>query len=401
MAQTVFRYLLLLVLMLISSAAYADFDSAKFKLDLTPELRFFPESPADSRQLDNSLSFSALGRADFEWNNGLTKFAASPFVRLDSADSNRSHADLREFELRHRSGDFDWRIGIGKVFWGTTESVHLVDIINQTDAVESIEGEDKLGQPMLSVAWTGPVGVVSGFLLPYSRERTLTGVKGRLRAQIPYDTDNAIYESSQGKNHIDAALRWQYSGGGLDIGVSHFWGTAREPRFVFNQGVPEIMLVPVYDLINQTSIDFNFVSGSWIWKLEALHQSNRIKNFEAVVGGFEYTIPLSNSEFPEIGLLAEYAWESRDLNSPSIYQNDLFLGLRIAFNDVAGSEILTGIMQDMQKDSRYISLSASRRLEKLGRIALKLFIFNDISTNDPLLAYARDTYLQIEYTFNF
>lgn len=387
--------------MLISTVAHADFDSAKFKLDLTPELRVFPESPADPRQLDNSLSVSALGRADFEWNNGLTKFTASPFVRLDSADSNRSHIDLREFEVRHRSGDFDLRIGVGKVFWGTTESLHLVDIINQTDAIESIEGEDKLGQPMLSLAWTCPVGVVSGFLLPYFRERTLPGIKGRLRAQIPYDTDNAIYESSQGRNHIDAALRWQYSGGGLDIGVSQFWGTAREPRFVFNQSSPEIMLVPFYDLISQTSLDFNLVRGSWIWKLEALHQSNRINNFEAIVGGFEYTIPMSNSEFPEIGLLAEYAWDSRDINSPSIYQNDLFLGIRIGFNDFAGSEVLVGIMQDMQQDSRYITISANRRLEKLGRIALKLNIFNGISTSDPLYAFKRDTYLQIEYTFNF
>ena len=42
-------------------------------------------------------------------------------------------------------------VGAAKVFWGTAESRHLVDIINQTDAVEDIDEEDKLGQPMVKV----------------------------------------------------------------------------------------------------------------------------------------------------------------------------------------------------------------------------------------------------------
>ena len=46
-----------------------------------------------------------------------------------------------------------FRVGVGKVFWGVTESQHLVDIINQTDLVENIDTEDKLGQPMLETTW--------------------------------------------------------------------------------------------------------------------------------------------------------------------------------------------------------------------------------------------------------
>ncbi|MBU4011033.1 MAG: hypothetical protein KJ882_09730 [Proteobacteria bacterium] len=394
------RNCVLLLLLVISTAAHAGFDSAKYKLEVTPELRLFPDSPAYSGQTDNcSLSISALGKVDMEWNDGLTKLAIYPFARLDSEDSERTHADLREFNLRQRTGDFDWLIGVGKVFWGTTESLHLVDIINQTDAVESIDGEDKLGQPMLSLAWAIPVGVLSGFILPYFRERTLPGENGRFRAMIPYDTDSAIYESSHKQHHIDSALRWQYSGGGIDIGLSQFLGTAREPRFIFNQD--QTKLLPVYDLIRQTGLDFNFVSGSWILKLEALYQSNRIENFKAAVGGFEYTIPTANFDAPEIGLLAEYCWDNRGSDSLSIYQNDLFLGLRIGLNDIAGSEMLAGITQDMQHSSRYISIDASRRIENIGRIALKLRVFNDISTNDPLYTYKRDSYLQIEFTFYF
>ena len=41
--------------------------------------------------------------------------------------------------------DWSLSIGLGKVFWGVTEFNHLVDVINQTDLVEGIDGEAKLG----------------------------------------------------------------------------------------------------------------------------------------------------------------------------------------------------------------------------------------------------------------
>ena len=44
------------------------------------------------------------------------------------------------------------RLGLRKVYWGVTESQHLVDVINQTEGVENLDGEDKLGQPMLNLA---------------------------------------------------------------------------------------------------------------------------------------------------------------------------------------------------------------------------------------------------------
>ena len=40
---------------------------------------------------------SLLGRADYEWNGGRTKLAVAPFARRDSADEERTHADMREF----------------------------------------------------------------------------------------------------------------------------------------------------------------------------------------------------------------------------------------------------------------------------------------------------------------
>ena len=322
-------------------------------------------------------------------------------MRHDSADVERSHADLREFEVRHRDGNLDWRVGVGKVFWGTTEFVHLVDIINQTDAVESIDGEDKLGQPMLSLAWSSPYGVFSGFLLPYFRERNLPGVAGRLRGPVRYEQGAAVYESDRGKKHLDTAVRWNYSDGAIDMGISHFSGTAREPRFTLLPGPPEPTLQPIYDQIRQTSLDFNMVSGNWIWKLEALHQQNRIKDYNAAIGGFEYTVTSNEIDAPEVGFLLEYAGDSRRAGAATAFQDDLFAGVRYSLNDVDGSELLAGVGQDLQHSGRFISVDASRRIGGDGRLALKLRMVDSNAAADPLAALTQDDHLLVEYTHYF
>ena len=389
-----------MTLLLLAAAVHAAPDSSKYKLDFSTELRVFPERAVDPRQTDATLSFSALGRADYEWNSGRTKLAISPFIRHDSADTQRSHADLREFEIRHRDGQFDWRAGIGRVFWGTTESVHLVDIINQTDAVEGVDGEDKLGQPMGGVAWTSPYGVFTGFVLPYFRERNLPGMAGRLRGPAPYEQGAALFESNKGKKHVDAAVRWNYSRDKVDIGVSHFVGTAREPRFAVLLNA-EPTLLPIYDQIRQTGLDVNAVSGGWIWKLEALHQANPVKSFNAAVGGFEYTVTNNETDAPEIGLLTELAWDSRGKDSPSPNQRDIFFAVRVSMNDVAGSEMLAGVLQDLQHSGRFVSIDASRRIGNDARLAVKLRLIDSHSPRDPLSALTQDDHLLVEFTKHF
>ncbi|MDA7657788.1 hypothetical protein N8737_03705, partial [Verrucomicrobia bacterium] len=103
----------------------------------------------------------------------------TPFGRYDGADSERSHVDLREFHIQRIADQWEWRVGVSKVFWGVTESQHLVDVINQTDLVENVDGEDKLGQPMVNLSWiSDQAGVIDLFYLPYFRERTFPGRGG-------------------------------------------------------------------------------------------------------------------------------------------------------------------------------------------------------------------------------
>ncbi|MCK5226359.1 MAG: hypothetical protein KAQ89_06535, partial [Planctomycetes bacterium] len=138
---------------------------------IAAESRTFLDDATFSGQKRDDYSFAFQPEYYHEWEDG-SSFIFVPFLRLDSADSRRTHFDIRELNYLWLTDEYELRVGIGKVFWGTTEFVHLVDIINQTDLIENIDGEDKLSQPMVQLSIDRDWGVLDMFVLPYFRERT-------------------------------------------------------------------------------------------------------------------------------------------------------------------------------------------------------------------------------------
>ena len=226
------------------------------------EVRLFPHSALALVQ-DHSNDWSILAEPEYyhEWGDGQQSFTFVPFLRIDQQDSERTHIDIRELTWLKSAEEWELRVGLRQVFWGVAESNHLVDIINQTDLIENIDTEDKLGQPMINLALIKDWGTVDFFIMPGFRERSFPGIEGRLRTQPRVDNDNPVYESAAEQAHIDLAVRWSHFIGDFDIGVSHFYGTSRVPRFVFGFNGTEPVLVPHYDIINQTGLDLQATKG--------------------------------------------------------------------------------------------------------------------------------------------
>ncbi|MEE9422357.1 MAG: hypothetical protein V3V50_04295, partial [Gammaproteobacteria bacterium] len=187
----------------------------------------FGKEALSNDQHRSYLSLSLEPDYHREWDRGKTWFTFEPFFRGNQFDSRRSHADIRELHAGYAGNKWEFVAGISKVYWGITESQHLVDVINQTDFVENADTEDKLGQPMLNAAYVADAGTLNLFILPYFRERTFAGKAGRPRAGLVIDQDNEIYESSNEQTHIDLAARWFQLIGDWEIGLSHFKGTSR------------------------------------------------------------------------------------------------------------------------------------------------------------------------------
>jgi hypothetical protein len=361
------------------------------------EVRIFPESANSSKQGDGQLSLSIQPEYYKDWDEGNQSFTFVPFIRLDSMDSNRTHFDIRELTWVKVGENWEVRAGLRKLFWGVAESQHLVDVINQTDLVDSMDGEEKLGQPMVNVSFLGDTGTLDLFLLPYFRERTYPGEKGRLRTGYYIDTEQTQYESGAEKQHIDWAVRWFQSLGDWDLGLSHFSGTSRSPTFsAGTDSDGNTVLVPYYALMEQTGLDLQATKGAWLWKLEAITQRSQGDRHQALTGGFEYTFVGVMDSAADLGLISEYLYDDRGESAPTPMESDIMIGMRLALNDEASTDFLIGTSIDVNQQNFAVSLEGSRRVGDDWKLSIEGRVFVDPPEEDPIYSMRRDSFMQIE-----
>jgi hypothetical protein len=366
------------------------------------EGRYFFQDPLFPEQERNNASLALQPEYYHEFESG-SSITFTAFGRLDSADSERTHFDIRELNYLWLGNPWELRVGIGKVFWGVTEFVHLVDIINQTDLVEAPDGEEKLGQPVVSFSYPTDWGTLDLFVLPYFRERTFPGSAGRLRTALVVDTGNAIYESDKEQNHVDFAVRYSRSLGDWEIGLSYFTGTSREPTLLPDLNKSgEPVLIPFYEQINQGGLDLQLITGSWLWKLEAIYRTGQSDaDFFSSDFGFEYTFYGVFSSPADVGVLAEYLFDDRGNDATTAFENDVAIGVRLSFNDAATSEALLAVIQDVETSARLVTVEASRRFGSNVKANLEIGIFSDIPFDDPLYSLRKDSFLRLEMAYYF
>ena len=359
----------------------------------------FPEKPAFPGQESRQVLPSLLLQPEFtyDWPSGNDRLTVVPMARLDSSDERRQHVDLREFNWLHAAPTWDLLVGVGKVFWGVTEARHLVDVINQTDRVEDLDGEDKLGQPMLRLSFAQDWGTLTFFALPYFRERTFPGEEGRLRGPFVVDTDNAQFESSLEEWHPDVAARWTHALGDWDVAIGYFRGTSRAPRFTLDvRDGDQPRLIPVYDQMDQVGLELQWTVEAWLWKLEAISRWGHGEHFSAVVAGFEYSFFSLFGTALDFGAVVEYLYDGRSNGAPrTAFENDVFVGGRLAFNDVGSTSILAGAIVDDQTGATLVTIEASRRLADRWTIELESLSFFDIPSTALLYGARRDYYVQL------
>lgn len=372
---------------------------AEFELSgyLGAEARVFWQQARLPEQSDASGSLVFKPEFYQSWHDGDQSLLFVPFVRLDQNDASRSHVDVRELSYVQVGPSWELRAGVRRVFWGVAESNHLVDVINQTDYVENIDFEDKLGQPMINLALIRGWGTLDLFVLPGFRERTFPGRKGRFQLPLRVDTSAVEYGSAAAHKHVDYALRYSHSAGPFDVGLYHFWGTSREPRLVpAVTASAEPVLAPVYELIHQSGLDLQATLGNWLLKLEALRREGQGETFAAAVGGFEYTLVGVLGSALDLGLLGEYHHDERRAAAPTPFDHDLFAGARLGVNDAADSQLLIGVLSDLDGGGYFVNLEASRRLGEAWKLEVELRLFLSTDQRDPLAALGRDDHLQVE-----
>lgn len=397
------------------ASTQAGAEAPSIEAEIALQSRWHPQSKSRPNQKDTDNSLSGLFELYWESEDRNHSLTVSPFARVAAEADSRSHMDIRELYWNGVFEEVEIRFGVSKVFWGKTEIQHLVDVINQDDNLENLDGEDKLGQPMLRLSYRVPQGEIIGFVLPYFRERAFVDTDVRLSLPLPISDKKPLYESHDEEKHVDWALRWQGYWGNLDFGLAHFSGTARDPQFMPQASGAESSapteIVPVYPLMEQSSLDAQLTVGGWLIKAEALYRDTAVlratndgtgffnNHFSAATAGFEYTLYGLFESSADLGLLAEYLWDERGEEADTLFQNDLFLGGRLALNDIAGTAILAGAAVDLDTSSAFLNIEASTRIDGDTSIGIQARMFSNVDPSDAILYPIRnDDYLEIEIT---
>jgi hypothetical protein len=171
-------------------------------------------------------------------------------------------------------------------------------------------------------------------------------------------------------------------------------------------------LVPVYEIIDQTSIDVQASMGGWLWKLEVVSRSGQGERFTAAAGGFEYSLVGIFESNTDLGLIAEYLFDDRGdtpralqdgLSSASAFQDDLVIGSRWAFNDIDSSEILASVIIDLEGNGYNYSVEASRRFGDNWKLSMEARGVADLPDdyNGVLLSVKDDNRLRAELAYYY
>lgn len=344
--------------------------------DVSADARVFTSSPAYVGQArGDAVSLHAEPEVRYKSESGHHTLDARPFYRLDPIDDHRSHADIRQARYDYAGETFGFGAGVGVFSWGVLESYRPTDVMNQTDFVESYRGDAKLGLPFVSGGVTGEKWSAQLYYLPYFRERTFPGPRGRLRFAANVDTDNATYEPKLGALHPSGAARISYRGDGVDLNLGLFSGLSREPRFVAELATGNV--APRYDTMQHASLDVQWAVGGFVLKAEGYGRvfTDKMIPYGGGGAGVDYMFAGAVAG-ADIVLAAELIGDLRPIDAPvTLFKHDAFGGVRVLANDAGSTELNTGALVDVLDGTTFGRLDASHRFGENWKVSLDANLF--------------------------
>jgi hypothetical protein len=165
-----------------------------------------------------------------------------------------------------------------------------------------------------------------------------------------------------------------------------------------------VALRPFYDIINQTGLEGLWIQGNWLWKVETFYQQNQGDNFFGIGIGVEHEIPRLWKSKASLTLYAEAYYDDRD-DSTSVpltpFQKDLFIGTRIALNDIDSTEFQVRVTYDLEYDSALLDIRAGRRLGGDWGMEARVERFLNVDEDPALSSFKNDNRIQFRLIRSF
>lgn len=402
------KYLLpFFVLFSIASAATEEWSN---KGEFSYQLRRFKEDDIQRSEDIGSLVFS---RVETQYNDDDEKHVFRGFARVDQKDSDRDFMALEDFYVSMFFGenqDIQLLAGYKLYNWTATEAFHPADVVNSENFDSDLEFFEKLGEPTLELTKIFDWGTFSFFIWPRFERPQFPGDRSRLGFGIDLDRPEVVSGRKVGDDwHLQGGIRLGYTMDDGDLSlhlIQHIdrnfpvTGTA---DYTYNSLLQRYIPLdttklttsptPYYYRVTQFGGTLQYAFSNLLFKFEGAYRSFE-KELEIltveglrkpvdhgdVAFGFEYTLPVNiaggdTSVFLEGGGILGTTKEERA--RISVFQRDIFLGLRHSFNDIMGSELFLTMIHDLERDNeRLYNFSYSRRLSDLWKVNFGIRIYD-------------------------
>ena len=365
-----------------------------------PELSYTDPRSGTLRPLDpttEDYGVGMAGTAELGVKSTHWRGKARAFGRADVVDTERSVLILEEGWAELRG---DWgrlRVGADVVNWSATEAFHPADVINARNVDSNFERPEKLGEPMVALSINVGNGSLTGYGMPFYTESILPTPHSRLsfapglperpgRLQL-----NSAGNLTSGDFGGQGALLASQTFGSADIAVHVIHHLDRTQPVYVPPALALLGSVPygavLYQTVTQSGLTYQQALGGLLTKLEfAYRYFHRPTDYHArLVGalderdhaqlalGFEYTV-----NHPA-GLDSTFLLEGQSYLGPQdyqqrralgLFQNDVLLGYRLAFNDIHNRSLMLLAIGDVENPGELVaSLSYAQRLSDVWGIS--------------------------------
>ncbi len=379
-------------------------NGATFKGEIEGRYYNYAKAPLFSEQSDRQGQYSLATTLDYnDQINRNTDINVSIFGRYHPEADNAYQGDVRELKLSYYAAQLEISGGMLMERWGVLEAFSPVDILNPRDRIEDFQGDVKLGIPGGNLSWLLDDGRVDIWLLPYSREERLAEGKDRFRTSA-FAVSDAAFE--KGQNTLSSAMRISQMSASVEFSLSYYNGHARSPYFTPNlDGVGNVItLQSNYARIEQAGFELLWVRGQSLVKLESVYRSTAADDFTGLGIGLEREFPRIGSTRNALTLYGEYYYDGRKSGRSSPltpFQNDIFLGLRLALNNLSSTEYELRFTHDLDYDSTFWELLAKTRIQRQWFIEVNLYQFVHVDNDPALKSFAADSRLAVNVTLGF
>ncbi|MCB9094743.1 MAG: hypothetical protein H6621_06715 [Halobacteriovoraceae bacterium] len=333
----------------------------------------------DHDNVTESSNRALFTRFITKYKNKNLKAKARIIGRIDEVDSNRDFYNPEELWVGYDVEGSYLRFGYQLFNWSATEAFHPADFVNSRNYDSKIENAEKFGELMLSYKNIFGDNAIEVFYMPRFEEPNLPDTTSPMRfTSIELDKGYILKDKQEVSENYwipQGGIRFNTLLGDTDASLYYVNHINRSEFTFFVNKYGNIS--PLYVRTERMGFTTQSVLGNYLLKTEYaflnypdyLEESaiiNIFKDHSEFAFGLERTESFtSGSEITFILEFQRYFGIDKSYLQTVLFQNDVLLGARYAFNDASSKEIFASIIADLDseyKAQKLYNLAYSQRL---------------------------------------